>query len=183
MIIIAVYVVVGAGAAVSVIHREPKRSIRPVLMFFLWPFLLPPALFREPLPIRANHRLAALREELRIALSRSTSDGREHRIVEAFVEQTMRDQQVMVELDAAIASSPARVRARLQDLRERSHQRIESAVGLLEEMLAQLTVLRFSELAAKNGEEEKRKIEDLMAKIEALASLASDEGLRRAGLP
>src|SRR5687768_9687632 len=94
MIVIAVYVVVGAGAAVSMIHREPKRSVRPLLMLLLWPFLLPAALFREA-PIR-HHRLEALAEEIRSALVRCGSDE-QHRNVDAFVTQTLAEQSALAE--------------------------------------------------------------------------------------
>ena len=170
--VIAVYVVVGAGAAIALFHRERERPLRPVLMFFLWPFLLPAAFLVEP-PLRARgHKLEALREEIRIALTRaSTADAREHRIVEAFVERTLLEERSVAELEEAIASSPASVRARLEELRDRSMRRIDAASAMLEEMLAQLTLLRFAELDAKSGEDERRRIEDLLTRIETLAAL------------
>ena len=183
-IVITVYVVIGAGAAASAIHRDPRPSLRPLLMLLLWPFLLPAALFAEPLPLRGGHRLAALGEELRIALARSCgARERELEIVESFIERTIAEERTLSELDEAIASSPQSVRGRLQELRDRTHHRIEAGVAMLEEMLAQLTLLRFSELSLKDGEEERRRIEDLLARIEALANLASDEGPRRGALP
>jgi hypothetical protein len=183
-IVIAVYVVIGAGAAIAIFHRDPRPTVRPLLMFVLWPFLLPATFLVEPALGGRGKKLEALREEIRIALARADrSDAHAQRIVETFVERALIEARSVAELDAAIASAPLSVRDRLEELRDRSVHRIDAAAAMLEEMLAQLTLLRFAELDAKSGDDERRKIEDLVARIEALANLASDAELRPGALP
>ncbi len=176
LIVVAVYVVMGAGAAASV-RRKEAHPLRPLLMLALWPFLLPAALFSEPIPRARGRKIESLRDEIRVAFARAPgADAREQRLVEAFAARALAEEQTILELEAALATAPPSVRSRLEELRDRSRGRIDRATGMLEEMLAQLTLLRFAALSSRSGEEERGRIEDLMARIEAAAEVAEMGG-------
>jgi hypothetical protein len=182
-LVIGIYVVIGAAAAIVVFVRTPTDGKSPLLMLILWPFLLPARLFGETLPAPIargqGDRLGAITGSLRDAFDHARTEERERRIVEAHVARIRSKQEMVKELEAAMAAAPPAVRAKLERIRARSVAQIDRGIGMLEEMVAQLLVLRFSSLTANEGDERQR-MEDLMARIEALSSLSEEEEERAA---
>lgn len=172
MIVIVVYVVVGAGAAVGV-AVSGRGGGRSLLVLVLWPFLLPAMFLRESPSVprgdrERDGRLGAVSRSLREAFEHAGGGAdRERRVVEAFLARLWAQERDLANLEAALSGAPETVRPRLEDLRDRSRQRIDEGIIMLDEMVAQLTLLRFSGLARGGGEEERRRMEDLMARVEA----------------
>ncbi|HYO73861.1 MAG TPA: hypothetical protein VEU33_48120 [Archangium sp.] len=73
-------------------------------------------------------------------------------------------------MEAALTSAPASVKERLIRLYEHSAAELEHSIGLVEELTAQLTLLRFSGLGHPSAARvERGHIEELLLRIEALA--------------
>ena len=71
---------------------------------------------------------------------------REHQLLEGFAARLRAQERRLVEVEAALASAPASVKERLAQLREHSVAELEHSLGLVEELVAQLTLLRFADL-------------------------------------
>jgi hypothetical protein len=73
-------------------------------------------------------------------------------------------------MEAALAGAPASVRERLTRLYEHSVAELELSLGLVEELAAQLTLLRFADLGNPAAVRvERGHVEELLLRIEALA--------------
>ncbi len=96
-------------------------------------------------------------------------------MLEAFLERLGRSERSLAEMDRVLERAPENVRGKLELLRLRSGEKLEHDVGLLEEVIAHLTVLRFAELnEVEPGEVEESRILGLLAEIKALVELNAE---------
>lgn len=153
-----------------------------LMVAVLWPFLLP-GLVATPAAVSSvgrgpySERLAALSRALAAALDDRAAAGLLGR-PRADVEDGVRRLEVEVrrleELDAAIAAALPAAQPRLVALRARAEAQVVERVRLLEEVAAQLTVLRFVDLSAPDGaREEQQRVEALLVQLDALVSLGA----------
>lgn len=184
----------GAGLAVAgwamLLRRGGVAALPAVpsalLAGLLWPFVLPTMLdggsgpeVRDP-----ADRISALAARLRAEWARLPAPrpgGIEERRMERFVERLRADRQRLEEIGRALEEATPSVRARLERLRERAQSELDRGTSLLEELLAQLTVLRFANAGESAARREQVALEDLLAQIEGLleASGAADGAAER----
>jgi hypothetical protein len=101
-----------------------------------------------------------------------SAESRERALIEGFLAKLSRQDVRLAELEQTIDSAAISIKPRLVSLRDSTVKDIEDGLALLEEMVAQLTLLRFEELAERAGEGgERDHVEGLLARIEAMASL------------
>ncbi len=123
--------------------------------------------------------LGARVSQLRLRHKVSMGDQGNERIVARMRAQERR----LVEMEAALAEAPTSVKERLTRLYEHSATELEHSIGLVEELTAQLTLLRFSGLGnPSTARVERGHIEELLLRIEALAE-ASQPGAGEAPPP
>jgi hypothetical protein len=190
--IVEAYLALGGVAAVAVLAGRtalPTRERVPLALLAvgLWPFLLPTllpgeAVVRPALPSPEGGygpRLDALACQLQDGWARAGAAAtaeRERRRVEGFLQRLRASAARLAELEAALPSAPERVRLKLGELRARTANELEQGLGLLEELLAQLTLLRFVGLGEDHGATAERDhVEELLARIESLAELNRPE--------
>jgi hypothetical protein len=190
LVILAAYGALGVVAAVLAFVRkqgEPlgNRLGQALLTLALWPFLLPVMLSpgsAAPSPERghrserarrleeATGRLEECWRQAAVESAWAAEQAREHRLLDGFVARLRAQERRLVEMEAALAQAPASVKERLTRLYAHSAAELENSIGLVEELAAQLTLLRFSGLGNPSAARvERGHIEDLLLRIEALA--------------
>ena len=176
-VVVTVYFVVGCGAAASLVVRPPVDSalagwLGAVAMLFLWPFLLPIAFFTDAGAARGTLRTVRLRR-LAAQLERGwPEDRRGAATVERFVARLVEIEARRHQIESAMASVSDSIRDRMVALEKKSAVQVDQGLALLDDVLAQLTLLRFSEPVDVDRDD----VEDLLARIEALASLEVGAG-------
>ncbi|MGC4114622.1 MAG: hypothetical protein QM765_08430 [Myxococcales bacterium] len=191
LVVIVAYLVIGCFSAIVVLVRQAPapsglgRGPTGLLAVLLWPFMLPLAFAPEAaVPVDAPTsrktdraaRLDAVARRLEQGWAKAggtaaaAAEGRERTVLEGFLARLRANDRRLAEMDEAIGQSPASVRERLQRLRDATLAEIDQGIALLEELAAQLTLLRFSDLGEPStAKVERDHIEDLLARIEALA--------------
>ncbi|HYO70720.1 MAG TPA: hypothetical protein VEU33_32035 [Archangium sp.] len=202
LVILTAYVVLGAVAAGCAFVQKrgsalAERLAQALLALALWPFLLPVLLSPGDgaLRVERGHQSARARrldevtgrleECWRQAAVESTwaaEQAREHRLLDGFVARLRTQERRLLEMEAALATAPASVKERLTRLYEHAAAELEHSIGLVEELAAQLTLLRFSGLGNPSTRVERGHIEELLLRIEALAE-ASQPGPSEAPPP
>ncbi len=197
LIFVAVYGVLGLGAAGLVLVRRRTGPLAPrlgqaLLSLVLWPFLLPVSLSpgeavgaRREAAARSERgrrleevveRLEACWRQAAVECSWAAEQAREHRLLDAFVLRLRAQERRLGEMEAALASAPASVKDRLTRMYEHAVGELEHSIGLVEELVAQLTLLRFAGLGSPAASRvERGHIEELLLRIEALTD-ASQTG-------
>ncbi|HEX8437771.1 hypothetical protein [Archangium sp.] len=196
LIILAAYAAFGllaAGVALTRRQGGPfwDRLGQALLCLTLWPFLLPVLLSpgdasvpsgSTPRSARARRledvtsRLEECWRQAAVEGSWAAEQAREHRLLDGFVSRLKAQERRLMEMESVLASAPASVKERLIRLYEHSATELEHSIGLVEELVAQLTLLRFSDLGNPSAVRvERGHIEDLLLRIEALAE-ASQPG-------
>jgi hypothetical protein len=186
LVIVSVYVGLGVVAVmVFLLMQRPASALRGpggvVAMFLFWPLLAPALLFAEAGVVGdgggSEHarRIEELDRRLRVALD--LHDGgnlptRERGTVAAFIANLRLAEQRRGELAAAEASAPAVIRGKLARLRQATTQRLDDGLSVAEELLGQLMLLRFADTSPDGASRDP--MEDLLARIEALASLTPE---------
>lgn len=185
-VIIVIYLLIGCGAAIAVVVQgrgsvAGGRAPRVVLMLLLWPFLLPTTWLAEPVPRLPPRRTGSERAarieriglDLRDAWARSTQgEAREREVIEGFLDKLARQDVRLGELEEVITSAQLSIRPKLLQLRDATAKDVDEGLVLLEELLAQLTLLRFAGLRDEPGVGgERDHVENLLVRIEALANL------------
>jgi hypothetical protein len=196
-IVLAAYAGIGLVAGVVVLVRRKgelaARLGQAVLAVVLWPFLLPALLspgelVSPPLGTLYSARARRLEEVTRrleecwrlaaVEGAWAAEQAREHRLLDAFVGRLRAQERRIVELETALATAPGSVRERLARLREHSVAELEHSIGLVEELAAQLTLLRFAGLGQPNaGKVERFHVEELLLRIESLAEASQPPGV------
>ncbi len=185
MLLLGIYLVSGFAVAIFVFVRKVRvagreRLASSLLMVVLWPFLVPTLLSAEPVHVpRVTPDGAGPMAERIEALarhSREAAAGRAERpILEAFLERLRRLERSLRDMDQAIRAAPQSVRPKLEALRARSCDKLTQDAELLEELIAQLTVLRFAEMSEfEAGEMDESRILGLLSQIKALVELNAE---------
>ncbi|QRN94713.1 hypothetical protein JRI60_37190 [Archangium violaceum] len=200
LIILSAYTALGLLAAVLALVRRredslPARLGQALAALLLWPFLLPVLLSPGNTPARPERgdrserarrlddvtgRLEECWRQAAVESSWAAEQAREHRLLDGFISRLRAQERRLVEMEAALATAPASVKERLTRLYEHSVTELEHSIGLVEELAAQLTLLRFSDLGNPSAVRvERGHIEELLLRIEALAD-ASQPGMSEA---
>jgi hypothetical protein len=187
--ILKAYAVLGLASALLVLVRRgggalPARAGQAVMTLLLWPFTLPVLLSPEQAAggvategrserSRRLDEVAGRFEEGWRQVSRdskwATEQGREHQLLDRFILRLRSQQRRIEEMEATLATAPASVKERLSRLHEQAVAELENSIGLVEDLTAQLTLLRFSDLGNPSARVERSHIEELLLRIEALA--------------
>ena len=180
--IIAAYGTIGVIAAIGTVARKVSvAGSRGTPVFFLmivfWPFFLPTSLLAEAdtprvIPASGPHKkIAEVGAKVREAWSKSGPvDQRERMAVESFLARLDERAARVEELRATLAIAAPSIRPRLDQLRVEAEREIEEGLLLLEEMAAQLTLLRFTGRSdLPNADRDQ--VEGLLARIEAMANV------------
>lgn len=189
-LLVLVYVVIGCGAAIAVwVERRPLGNSRggaaAALMLVFWPFFLPGLVAPEPASRRKGGApaggIGALGQEVERAWRTAGLAGeREQALLARFVEQLIGEEDRLVELERSLAGAPERVRPRLLALKEEGEAELAAGRLALEELGAQLLLWRF---AGKKDGAERITVDELVARIEALASMDVEVSPLKRGWP
>ncbi len=195
--ILEAYVVLGAVSAVILLVRGgggafQARVSQALAALVLWPFVLPvalapgqdtgckPAEGRSERARRLDEVAGRLEECWRQASAESSwaaEQGREHQVLDRFILRLRSQLRRIEEMEAALAAAPASVKERLARLHEHAVAELEHSISLVEDMAAQLTLLRFSDLGNPSAARvERSHIEELLLRIEALAEASQPMG-------
>ncbi|WP_224240709.1 hypothetical protein [Hyalangium gracile] len=188
--ILEAYVVLGVVSAVVVLVRGAggtfgSRVGQALGGLVLWPFVLPLMLAPGTAPgserkegrserARRLDEVAGRLEECwrQAAVERAWANeqGREHQLMDRFIARLRAQQRRLEEMEAALLAAPASVKERLARLHEHAVAELDHSMGLVEDLAAQLTLLRFSDLGNPAAARvERGHIEELLLRIEALA--------------
>jgi hypothetical protein len=187
-VIFGLHVVIGAGAGVWVIaERRAVGGLRgpsaALLMVVFWPFFLPMSLLAEtelarvlgPQASDRARRIEGVAAMLAEAWSKTDAgQSRERAVTEGFVDKLRRQEARRVELESTASTASVSIRPQLEKLIALAALEIDQGLELLEEMTAQLTLLRFAGIAS--GDEssgDKDRVLGLLARIEALANMSN----------
>jgi len=171
--LVAVAVARARQAALGSVSGPPAWA----LIGALWPFLLPGATAAPTRAGRYATRLIALHRAMREALDDPTSArllARPRTELEAALARLDEASARLADLDVAIAHALPVARPRLETLRDRADAALAERAALLEEVIAQLTVLRFADLSAELTandalSRERERVEALLAQLDCLA--------------
>lgn len=159
----------------------------------LWPFVLPVVLAPGVAVVPRRTGRGALLDEgerrLRAALTEvdvSALLGPDHRGgLRSFVDRLRADDARLAELEQALADAPAAAAGSLEAVRARLSHRVEQGLLLIDELVAQLTVLRFVDLDVEDhgaGEcdagagDGRHQVEELLARMRELVQLERSPG-------
>jgi hypothetical protein len=183
----AIYLCVGLAAAVVVMNRPLAwglgRAAGAGVALVFWPFVLPLAFQSAGLLSGGRGAgLEALGARVVAALRDLGPSQAEAVRVDALLRRLREADQRVAELDEALRSCPPLARPRLTQLRTQQAQEVERGTALLEDLAAQLLVLRFAPAGAREAAHAERlRVEELLASVEALtaAKLTVDASGRR----
>ncbi len=182
VVVIVLYACIGFAVAVVVVLRGRGKWGSPVIAGVLWPFVLPTlhesaaANAAGGLSDRAR-RLDRAAAALRVAwAARADSlpgqDGRERDRLDGFIDRLRGLDQRVRELDEAMTDAPPALKEKLDRLRERTCAEFEQGLATLEDLCAQLTLLRF---ATVGQSADRMQLEALLARIAALAEVSLND--------
>ncbi|MBI4822315.1 MAG: hypothetical protein HY791_39005 [Deltaproteobacteria bacterium] len=119
-----------------------------ILVGVLWPFLAPVVLNSDEVPRQARRdgrvdHLARAIDQAWIRLPGTGLRSQDRAVVDSFVRRLKVAEQRELDIERASAEAPEAARESLARLRAESASEVSRGVALLEELLAQLTVLRF----------------------------------------
>lgn len=169
---LAVGLAVGVrGIPVGGLARGSSAIVAAALWPFVAPTLLPARAGEDPRAIGRGDRLAEIASRLRDDWSRVPSpDPRGRSLLDSFVERLRAEESRIAEMESALAHAPASVLDRLARLRDATRAEVDQGIALLEELDAQLTLLRFSGEAGTRSE--RARVQDLLAQIEAVVEVS-----------
>lgn len=182
--IAVVYGVAGVVAVLIIARRQGSiRWGEGVIAWVLWPFALPTALGTERDPSLASHRasprgqdiarlrrslsetLAALPEGPLFFAARVEARG----VLDGFGARLEEEDARLVAIEQALGEAPAAAREKLEALRAVTAREIEERKRLLEDLVGQMTVLRFVDLSRPDlATSERERLSALLAQVEAL---------------
>lgn len=148
----------------------------------LWPFFLPARLGQATPAVRAvegpyAQRLEALSRALTEALDDPAATGllaRPRAELEDGLQRLVHEAARLAALERAIEGALEAARPRLVALRTRAEAQLGERLRLMEEVVAQLTVLRFVDLSAPDGaREERQRVESLLVQLDALVAMGT----------
>ncbi|MDY7231431.1 hypothetical protein [Hyalangium rubrum] len=202
--ILQAYGVLGVLVAVLVLARgtggPPRARVGQALLTgVLWPFMLPVLLSPGEAPgsavteargerARRLEEVAARLEECwkqaAVESAWAAEPAREHQVLERFISRLRAQERRLKEMEVALAAAPASVKERLARLYESAVAELENSIGLVEDLSAQLTLLRFAHLSNPSAARvERGHIEELLLRIESLAEASQPPGSETAAPP
>lgn len=175
-LVLILYGAVGVGAGTRAWIREGAGA--GLLMVIFWPFLLPLSIAGEPPLLLArrtvrSERLAQARSALQALRSTELSlrlPGLDHgALVAGFLERLLEAEARLAEIDRAIETAVPAARSKLEGLRESTQRDLEDRLRLVEELIGQMTVLRFADLSLPEAARTERdRLEALVLQLESL---------------
>ncbi|MEQ8280868.1 MAG: hypothetical protein RMA76_35835 [Deltaproteobacteria bacterium] len=169
---VVVYLVVGCGAAAALVRRRRASVAEVVVMVVLWPFLVPVVFFVSTPPASdRSGRLTAIAVELDEAWRHVDLGGAE--VMRAYVRRLLVAEARRAEVARAAHDARPTLLERLAPIEERAAVEVDDGLALLEETLAQLTVLRF--VRTDDDEASRARVEDVLAQMEAMSSCWTTE--------
>lgn len=178
-LILGLYLLVGIACTAWALRLGQPRAIV-LAMPVAWPFLGPTLRAPSAAPSRSTDaaRLQKLEAALEAAWTQAASLGAgrpaERERIGRFVAHLGGQILKVEEMDLALRDAADRLRGPLAQLRARAAADVAEGLALLEELVAQLTLLRFA--GGPGGEaarHEKDHVEALLARIGALAEVSS----------
>jgi hypothetical protein len=169
------YLGIGLATAAWVAFRQEGWALR-VAAVPLWPFLLPALLGDgERRPTAAEARLDDLARRVSESWARgpaaSVEGRRERQILEDFVTRLRQTGLRIAEIEAAIAQAPERAQGPLRTMATAAAAELAAGTELLEELLAQLVLLRFAASPTAAGLRDQARVEELLTRIESVVSV------------
>ncbi len=169
-IVAVVYFVVGCGAGAALVRSRAPSAGEVAAMVALWPFLVPIVFFASA-PSRDSDRaarLSRLAEELDDAWRHVDLSGAE--VMRAYVRRLEVAEARRAEVARAAEGAREGLAERLEPIARKATAEVDDGLALLEETLAQLTVLRFVR-GADADEDTRTRVEDVLAQMEALVAI------------
>jgi hypothetical protein len=177
------YVLVAAATLLGSGARRRTAGVASWLVeAALWPFFLPARMAPPSPSVRATRgpyaeRLGALSHALAEALDDPSAAGllaRPRAELEEGVRRLVHEAERLEALERAIEGALEAARPRLVALRTRGEAQLGERLRLMEEVVAQLTVLRFVDLSAPDGAREERlRVESLLVQLDALVAMGT----------
>ena len=165
-IIIGVYLLAGVATCVLAVVSRRANGVTALLLIPLWP-LLGPALFQAGRR-EGEDRLVVLVRSVRAQLGTSAAD-REKRAIDGLLVHLLERRRRLDEVAAAKQSAPEKIHGRLDALGLQLAAELKAGEGLLEELSAQLMLVRLSGAQESGGHETDRvHVEELVASLEAI---------------
>jgi hypothetical protein len=176
-LVFELYLGIGLATAAWVALRKEGWAMR-VAAVPLWPFLLPALMGAgdgERRATPAEGRLDELARRVAECWARgpapSVEGRRERQILEGFVARLRQTGQRIAEIEGALAQAPERAQAPLRAMATAATAELETGTELLEELLAQLVLLRFAASPTAAGLSDRARVEGLLARIESVVSV------------
>lgn len=177
MLVIFVYVFMGAAVSVLVVVREETVAgwtgwKAAVVAGPLWPFFLPTIGLANAVAQGARvsddfeARIAAAQRRAHNAAMQSDFEPRVSTIVDSFALHLVGLNERRNQLREAIEQSPEAVRGRLQELHLETEAEIEAGIDLLDDLTGRVTLVAFS--TARDTGSHTHAIDDLVARLESL---------------
>jgi len=164
------YLGVGVVAVFALARAGDRRQ--PILLALLWPYLLPVRLLATDAPqgVGADPAERAVRAA-KEALARLPRPPEEAAAaLDTFLVALRRSSLRVSELEVARRQAPPSVQARLSELLAAEEARLHEGLGTLDELTAQLTLLRFV-APGPDAAAEEDPVRDLLVRIQALVEL------------
>lgn len=172
-VLIVVYVVAGCGAGAALVRRRASSFGEIAAMFALWPFLVPIVFFAST-DTRATDRAARLSRvaaDLDEAWRHVDLDGSD--VMRAYVRRLQAAEARRAEVARAAQDARPPLHERLEPIERKATAEVDAGLALLEETLAQLTVLRFVQ-GADDDEASRHRVEDVLAQMEAIVQVCHE---------
>ena len=171
LVLIAVYFIAGLVFAVAVEWQQQSRaglSVR-ARRVLSWPFLVPLLADPPQPPPRPRHAFVAA-IEARLSDALAQVPPHERRSIDAYLAGLGDGAARLEEIRRAQVSAIGPAKPKLEALERALKAELDRRVALLEELLGELMVLRFSALSRRpDGPEEEGRAERLLEEVEAVA--------------
>lgn len=171
----AVYVC--AGIVVAILLRRRGAATRDwTVAIFIWPLTLPSVVMTGARSSSEDPIRAATAAVEAAWGDGNFGDPRELGAVRAFVQKLTATQLQIQQMAEVLRGSKLAVGDKLVSVKVMREQQLVEGVRLLDELTGQLVLLRFSR-GADAANTDRRRIEELLARIESLAHLTSSDAL------
>jgi len=156
-----------------------SQAVTAVLSTVLWPFVLP--LIGAPVDWahvqKSTNAIDQYEARLEAAFAGVNLDGvqtqRQRAGLTRFIARLRADERRLIDLRQAVKEAPKRARGPLEVVLARAEKRAHESLELLDQLTAQLTLLRFCEFAddQRDGREQ---VEDLLSRMVELCATEAD---------
>ena len=165
-IIIGIYLAIGAAIFVVAVIRGRDGGLRALLLVPLWPFLAA-SLFSDG-SSKSEDRLVVLVRTVRAQLGPTAAD-REKRALDGLLVHLLERRRRLAEVSIAKAVAAEKIHPRLDALGAELAAELKAGEALLEELSAQLMLVRLSGARESGAHDADRiHVEELVATLEAI---------------